>query len=309
MRLILFATLFIGIGTAVAEDVAGAADHPLVPRYEGSEILKQDVETFTDFGLPTARVSRNSDDGILALEGRLTRTSYRTPAKRSVLEVFRNYEAALAAAGFETLFACERADCGDIRLHVETDTLGTLLWGSGEHRFLSARLPRPEGDVYLSLYVTRNGSGGPSKDRAMVQLDLVEIAALEQKMVVLDAPAMARDLDASGRIAVYGINFDFDSAALRADSSSQLEQIAGLLQADPALRLLVVGHTDASGAYDYNLDLSGRRAASVVAALVSDYGVAGDRLMPVGVGMAAPVASNDNDAGRALNRRVELVKR
>jgi OOP family OmpA-OmpF porin len=226
-----------------------------------------------------------------------------------VLEVYRNYEAALAGAGFEALFACDKAECGDIRRHVETGTLGTVIWGSGEHRFLASRLSRPEGDVYVSLYVTRNGSGGPSKGRAMVQLDVVELAPMEDKMVVLEASALARDLDASGRIAVYGIQFDFDAATLRPDSTPQLDEIARLFEENPSLSMLIVGHTDSSGAYDYNLDLSGRRANSVVSALVETYGVDRSQLQPVGVGMAAPVASNDNESGRALNRRVELVKR
>lgn len=310
MRLILLlVAMALGLGSAHAQDVDGSTDHPLIPRYDGSEILKYETTEFTDFGIPTAKVVRNSTDDLLTVEGRLTRISYRTPADRSVLEVFRNYEAALAEAGFEVLFSCEKAECGDIRRQVETGTLGTVLWGNGDHRYLAARLPRTEGDVYLSLYVTKNASGGPSKGRAMVQLDVVELAPMEEKMVVLEASALARDLGAAGRIALYGFQFDFDAATLRPDSAAQLEEIAKLLRDDPTLSVLVVGHTDATGTYDYNLDLSGRRAATVVSALVGDHGIDTSRLMPVGVGMAAPVASNDNEAGRALNRRVELVKR
>lgn len=310
MRLILLlGALALGFGSAHAQDVDGGADHPLIPRYEGSEILKYEATEFTDFDIPTTKAVRNSADGLLSVEGRLTRISYRTPADRSVLEVFRNYEAALAGAGFEILFTCEKAECGDIRRRVETGTLGTVLWGSGDHRYLAARLPRSEGDVYLSLYVTRNASGGPSKGRAMVQLDVVEVAPMEERMVVIDASALARDLGAAGRVALYGIQFDFDAATLRPDSAPQLEEIAKLLQDDPTLSALVVGHTDSTGTYDYNLDLSSRRAATVVSALVSEYDIDASRLMPVGVGMAAPVASNDSEAGRALNRRVELVKR
>ena len=81
-----------------------------------------------------------------------------------------------------------------------------------------------------------------------------------------------------------------------------------LLTSQPDLKLRIVGHTDNQGSADYNLDLSRRRAASVVAALVSQYGVDADRLTAEGAGMTQPVASNDTEEGRAKNRRVELQR-
>jgi len=73
------------------------------------------------------------------------------------------------------------------------------------------------------------------------------------------------------------------------------------------VKLYVVGHTDNTGTYEYNLDLSRRRAAAVVEALTRGHGVAAARLKAVGVGPVAPVASNATEEGRAKNRRVELV--
>jgi outer membrane protein OmpA-like peptidoglycan-associated protein len=69
-----------------------------------------------------------------------------------------------------------------------------------------------------------------------------------------------------------------------------------------------VGHTDNQGKPDYNLDLSRRRAASVLRELTSKNGIAADRLDSFGCGLYAPVASNESEEGRAKNRRVELVK-
>jgi outer membrane protein OmpA-like peptidoglycan-associated protein len=74
------------------------------------------------------------------------------------------------------------------------------------------------------------------------------------------------------------------------------------------MAVIVVGHTDNQGAFDYNIDLSSRRAQSVKAARVSKYGIDGGRLTAAGAGMMAPVASNDDETGRAKNRRVVLVK-
>jgi outer membrane protein OmpA-like peptidoglycan-associated protein len=73
--------------------------------------------------------------------------------------------------------------------------------------------------------------------------------------------------------------------------------------------VVVTGHTDSQGGFDHNVDLSRRRAAAIVAILTRDFGIAPARLTPFGAGMAAPVSTNENDAGRAQNRRVEIVRR
>jgi outer membrane protein OmpA-like peptidoglycan-associated protein len=74
-------------------------------------------------------------------------------------------------------------------------------------------------------------------------------------------------------------------------------------------KLYIVGHTDDTGSLSHNLDLSRRRAEAVVAGLVNDYEISGDRLTAFGAGPYAPVASNESEEGRKNNRRVELVKR
>ena len=80
-----------------------------------------------------------------------------------------------------------------------------------------------------------------------------------------------------------------------------------MLQANAALKVWVVGHTDNVGSAESNLTLSGARAAAVVKALAL-RGIGANRLAPHGAGPYAPVASNRTEAGRAKNRRVELVE-
>jgi OOP family OmpA-OmpF porin len=306
------------IGSVAAADVQGSSDHPLIPRYEGSEIVKHDSEAFTDHRMLTAPakayggLDKNLDATIL-LEGAVSRIAYRAPAERSTLEVIRNYEQALQAAGFETIFVCAGEECGGRNFnHAASPKSYYMGFGEyhAEQRYLAARLARPEGDVYASVYVVMNkAGGGPDKDRALIQLDVVELKPMEERMVVAAASDMQRGLAAEGRVAVYGILFDFDSDMMRPDSKAQLDEIGKLLSDSPDLAVLIVGHTDSQGAYEYNVDLSRRRAASVVAALAADYGIDQARLTPVGVGMAAPVASNRSEEGKARNRRVELVER
>ncbi|MFQ5736510.1 MAG: OmpA family protein [Thermodesulfobacteriota bacterium] len=127
-------------------------------------------------------------------------------------------------------------------------------------------------------------------------------------MVKVDANALSAEIDRTGHASIYGILFDTDKAEVKPESKQALGEIAKLLKQRAELKLYVVGHTDSVGSLDYNLDLSRRRAASVVKVLVQDYGIDRKRLKPAGVGPLAPVLANSSDGGRAKNRRVELVK-
>mgnify|MGYP001553738295 FL=1 len=104
---------------------------------------------------------------------------------------------------------------------------------------------------------------------------------------------------------VYGIGFDFDSDVIRPGSAPVLDDLFAGLAGDPATEIRIIGHSSSEGAADYNRDLSQRRAASVVAALVA-RGLDAGRMTALGRGEDDPIASNDDEAGRSLNRRVEI---
>ena len=126
--------------------------------------------------------------------------------------------------------------------------------------------------------------------------------------VVADAAAFGNDLKATGHAAVYGIYFDSGKSDVKPESEAALKEVAKLLSGDPALKLLVVGHTDSVGQLEANMKLSQARAEAVVQALVKGHGVAAARLKAQGAGPIAPVATNRTEEGRAKNRRVELVE-
>ncbi|MDI1253109.1 OmpA family protein [Thermomonas sp.] len=113
-------------------------------------------------------------------------------------------------------------------------------------------------------------------------------------------------LDANGHVALQ-VNFDVDKATLRPDATAVLDEISALLLANPSLRSSIDGHTDSTGSTEHNRTLCGERAAAVVAALVGK-GIDATRLKSQGFGPDEPVADNTTEIGRALNRRVELVK-
>jgi outer membrane protein OmpA-like peptidoglycan-associated protein len=153
-----------------------------------------------------------------------------------------------------------------------------------------------------STYVQIEISGGGNYKETILQQ-----TALTQD-VVANAAQLQTGIKATGHIVVPGILFDTAKADVKPESGPALEQIAKLMQQDPSLKVYVVGHTDNVGTLANNLDLSKRRAASVVQVLETQYHIAADRLAPYGCGSYAPRMSNDTEDGRALNRRVELVK-
>jgi len=122
-------------------------------------------------------------------------------------------------------------------------------------------------------------------------------------------PRIDTQLADEGRVEVDGIYFDFGSDALRPESEPVLADIAQALARHPEWRLLIEGHTDDIGGDDYNLELSRRRAAAVKAALASRFHIDAARLDTEGFGATRPRESNATLAGRARNRRVELVRR
>jgi outer membrane protein OmpA-like peptidoglycan-associated protein len=101
------------------------------------------------------------------------------------------------------------------------------------------------------------------------------------------------------------VSFDFDSASLKSAFTPTLNKVADILQRYPNTIIHVVGHTDSVGSESYNMKLSERRAQSVVDYL-STEGVSSNRLFAIGKGESEPRATNDTEAGRQLNRRVEL---
>jgi outer membrane protein OmpA-like peptidoglycan-associated protein len=311
-------TIALLVRPAHGQDSKGSKDHPAIQRYEGSTIIDYDTKNFESLLIPIAKLSFNgkhSFPNALQPEGQVTRILYKAPVGRTSLEVFRNYERALKAAGFQILYSCTKAACGD------GDTFAQNLFGVGaqpltlnqqNQAFLSAKLARPTGTMYVRLFTVENRSWAAeaktAEGQVIAQLDIVETKAMEGGMVTVDANAMLKALQTGGRVALYGIYFDSGSAVVKPESKPAIDEIANLMSSNPSLRLLVVGHTDTDGSMSANRELSEKRAAAVVQQLVSGRGIAQSRLTPFGVGFAAPVATNRTPDGKAKNRRVELVE-
>jgi outer membrane protein OmpA-like peptidoglycan-associated protein len=144
-------------------------------------------------------------------------------------------------------------------------------------------------EIWAYVYV---GGGG-----TFYHLIIVEKGEMVQE-VTADAKTMAQDISTTGKVAIYGIYFDFNKAELKPESDPTLKEITKLLSQNPNLKLYVVGHTDNVGGFDYNMKLSQARADAVVKVLTTQYKVNANRLKSYGVGLLAPVTSNKTDEGR-----------
>jgi len=314
--------------SAFAQDLAGAKDHALVKRFAGSTIVAYDQKRFDEYVLQTGtfqqynlQSKKNEYAKSEPLEGAVTRIWYESAGATSSTELLRNYQNELKAQGFALLYDSTRdasiktwanytAPFSAMKLKTSRSSNVFYAAKSNTIRYSSFKLARPEGDVYVAVTTvewTAPDTVYKAQRGAYADVAIVEVGAMKQQMVTVNASDMSKAMTATGRVALYGILFDTGKAEVKAESKPALEEIAKLMKAEPALKLRVVGHTDNQGALDSNISLSKRRAEAVNAALASQYGIVAGRLAAFGVADLSPVASNAAEDGRAKNRRVELV--
>lgn len=171
-----------------------------------------------------------------------------------------------------------------------------------------------DGDgVYDGIDLCRNTPAGVSVDRVGCPLDSDKDAVADYldlcpgtpEGVIVDQDGCP--LPGENLLTLSNIQFEFDKATLTPQAKELLEEAVTLLkETDSIVEVRVEGHTDSTGPEAYNQKLSQRRAEAVVEYLVS-RGIDGRYLVPVGLGESSPIARNDTEAGRALNRRVEFV--
>jgi OmpA-OmpF porin, OOP family len=304
---------------APTTDRDSCADSPLISRYRGSTLIECRTVKYDDYIVATRRTTQNTlsaSDGIAA-PGKITSLVYLSPEGVTTADISANYRSALQRAGFEVLFDCATAAaCGSLvsasgfplQRYWAPLAIGPF-YSATDGRYIAARLRRPAGNVYVVMLAVRSTGDARFEKRRAILTEVIEQQSVELGQVTVDAAALATGLTNDGKVALYGIYFDTDRADVLPTSRPQLTEISALLKSQPTLRLLVVGHTDGVGDPAYNQGLSQRRADAVVATLVRDFGIPAGRLTAVGVGMAAPVQTNSTDAGRARNRRVEIVGR
>ncbi|MEM9234187.1 MAG: OmpA family protein [Pseudomonadota bacterium] len=309
---------------AGAEDAEGCADHPAVSRYPGTELQWCTVENYMEYRVPLGPVTGYRTIGEWEdTEGRVTRNYYAyNGTDRTHAEVYANFKEALEEGGFDILatgvFPASQVSreiggkgwqgvvFAENAWSANGAPVNALLAGtstSGGSGAVVAKKVRADDIIYVVFNVEQH-----SEDVVAMLIDVVETKPAETGLVVANAEAMGKDIEEKGRTVIEGLMFDHDKATLKAESKPALDEAAKLLEAMADKSFYVVGHTDSTGTFAYNMKLSADRAAAVREALVEQYGISPDRLQSAGVGPLSPVFTNASDGGREKNRRVELVE-
>lgn len=283
--------------------LAGPAAALDLPR--GAERVLSETEPLASHRLATGAFARDALPSREA-EGEVAREAFRVPlGEGTTLQLMAPLRDQLEAEGYRILLDCEGEGCGgfDFRAAVEVLPPPAMFVDLADFRYLSAER---EGEA-LSLLVSRGGEAGfvqvirvrEGQGRALPTAPVAGPGA---------APAdLGGRIEAEGRVVLDGLAFAPGSAALAPGGDAALAALAAYLAASPARRVALVGHTDAQGSVEANIDLSRRRAQAVADRLVAEFGVARERLEAHGMGWLAPRATNLTAPGREANRRVEAV--
>lgn len=277
ITLVIFAVACISTaGTAYGQKCPG---HPLfsnMSNFEVSECIDREFDKL-EFTLKEKSAKGYS---VVEKSGQFQEVSFRWLGtfenRPATVQIYQNYKNAIIKAGGELPDA-----------YYENNTLyGKIKKG---------------GDTYW-IQVNSDGSG-------YYTVRSIKEGAMRQDVEAITAEEIKKGMKEEGKMVFYGIYFDTDKASIKPESASSLKEIASFLKTDPALKVFIVGHTDNTGDFQHNLSLSKQRAAAVVAELTGKYGVHAGQLSAEGVGPLAPVGSNATEAGKARNRRVEMVRR
>lgn len=287
-----------------------------------------------DFNLPvTARltVERNTapdtytapigvfQNGTLpsvTIEGNVQRAAWRLNSPGlTPFQVIRPLRAQLIEAGFDIVLDCAADLCGGFDFRFATETL------PGPNMYVNIRafqyvtgIRKSDGEVSevitlfastaaTSAYVQIIYAGADENLGITVAAD----ADLPRETPRLAQVPVSEALLARGHVVLADLDFASGDTELGPGPHQSLAEIAGFLEAEPTLRIALVGHTDTSGGLDPNIAVSRERARSVRQRLIDRYNVDPRRLDAEGMGYLAPVASNLDTAGREQNRRVEAV--
>ncbi len=261
---------------------------------------------YTDRDVDFDRVYVLVGEELRPVEGRvMQRKFFMHELKWSAIAAHRNYENALKEMG------AVRVD----KVHPYTDTFIERNGGDVSAMFKRMGIPhigrmedpdKPGFEQWLLRTPSTNVWMSFALDNGQIYLLTVEEKAMQQQVQALPAAKLSSALKQDGHVALY-LNFDTDSQVIRQDSLPAVDEVVKLMQGEPALSLRVEGHTDSTGDAAHNRKLSLARAESVVQAITARK-IAPDRLSAAGKGPDQPLADNTSEAGRAKNRRVELVR-
>lgn len=265
------------------------------------------------YALPTGPIA----DGALplsAIDGQVTRRVWQIPQSTVTAQsLFQDIRDQLTDGGAEVIFQCAARACGgfDFRYAIEVLEAPAMFVDLGAYHFAS--FVDVGNAAHLSLLVSKGGTTGyvqlidvrPEGSTPQSQSIAPQVAS-PPGLLASDMP-LDEKLAAVGATVLDDLEFATGAGTLTDDSFASLEQLAAFLAANPEARVVLVGHTDATGSLEANIALSKRRAEAVQRRLIERYNIQAAQVAAEGVGFLAPRATNSTEEGRNINRRVEVV--
>jgi OOP family OmpA-OmpF porin len=281
-------------------------------------MIGQEQSASTSLQLPVGPY-RSGELETLLLEGAMDKTTWRSKMPQiSTLAMLQSLRAQVQDLGFEVLFECHVTDCGgfDFRFRAEIMPEPLMHVDLGDFRYLIAQRKTAATET-LALMISRSSTHGFIQVTRMVATGAMQSgvslapnvpSAGDTAVMQPGVPEpLATRLGQGLSAVLYDLVFDSGSSVLSNGQYATLDALAAWLQQYPKTQVVIVGHTDASGSVQANLELSKMRAESVRQQLLFRYAVPPDQVVAQGVGQFAPRASNFTASGRAQNRRVEVI--
>lgn len=215
--------------------------------------------------------------------------------------------AQLVEQGYQIGFACADRACGgfDFRFALPIPQAPEIFVDLGDFHYFTAHRDSARGGERLAITLSRAGAAG----YAHVALIGDGVAPRPPILAIAEAtaPGLIGQLVGQGHAVLDDLTFATGASALSGNRYASLVTLAAWLAERPTRRVVLVGHTDASGALDTNTTLSQARAEAVRRALIEAHGADADQVSAAGVGYLSPRATNATPEGREANRRVEVV--
>lgn len=259
------------------EDLAGCKDHQFFNRMPNFFIAGCS-ESYNEFNVVTGNGKKQTIEG--------TASNYQYSIKDNVeklpssLQIIKNYENAVLTKGGAKIYSSSKYD---------------------DEGFIGATFKLGyEGDTY---WVTLYNFNGGEAEMSGYNVSIIKIEGMKQEIT---ANEMFEKVNSGKSLTLY-INFDTGKSSIKSESQKIVDELYTMLKNNPALKIVIEGHTDNVGDKVFNQTLSDQRSASVKAALVSK-GISSDRIKTVGYGQDKPIADNTSEDGKAKNRRVEISK-
>lgn len=284
-------------------DKEGSQDHSLIQRFKQSYIYDYEVTSFEPYTIVTGKSDGSKLTATQEVEGKVYRIFYSLPTDAgSVYEIYSNYLNALKSNGAEILFNCKNlSDCGryfwDYLRKLDKKIQMPAYYGE-ESAYLAAKFSKDGMSYYVSVIP------GYGLSEMGYEVTVVEVKEMEQQ---INLAGIEKAMNDKGKVSLYGILFDTGSDVIKESSYKEIDLIAQYLKKNMDKNIYVVGHTDNTGSYAFNLALSEKRAKAVMTALSSKYSISADRMTAAGIGPVAPESKNTTEEGRKKNRRVEVV--